>query len=109
MSISSKEKIMLTLSDIAREKLKARAMGLESKFRIEIYNEMLEAAINEKPEGYSYLDGFNGQEYKMMLDIVNNIRHNDFELKHHITDVDANDDDLSIEVTFSLIRGVPNE
>lgn len=95
---------MLTISDISREKLKARAMGLESNFRIDIYNQMLETAMDEKNNGYCYFDNFkHKQEYKMMLDIIDNIRHNDWELKRHITSVEAIEEGLSIEVTFSLI------
>ena len=37
-----------------------------------------------------------------MLEIARNIKVNDYELSQHIVEIDSDEEDLSIEVTFSI-------
>lgn len=94
---------MLTLETIAQEKIRAKALGFESKFRLEIYNQMLDATMYDKKTGYcSFIDFGNKEEFKTMLEIARNIKANDYELSRHIVEIDSDEEDLSIEVTFSI-------
>jgi hypothetical protein len=94
---------MLTLSEVVKEKARARRMGLESKFKLSIYDDMLASAEREKFYGATYFDAFKTRdEFELMCSIIKDICENDYELKRHVTNIDIDDEDLYVEVNFNL-------
>lgn len=98
---------MLTLTDIANEKLRARKNILEGNFKIELYNKMLEFTIDNKNQGSAYFDDFETKkEFFDFVQMIRDTKENDFLLQRYIDDIEVEEEDLIVEVYFNITRKI---
>lgn len=101
---------MITINEIANQKLEARRMGYKSKFLTDFYNAILDATTNEKTTGYVLFDGFSSKiEFEVFKNTVKDEINYNYYLKTLVDEIDVRPEDYEIEVYFNTNNRGSNE
>lgn len=98
---------MVTIAEIADQKLKARRLKLQSNFITEFYNEVLYTVTNIDSKN-DILNGYvsfmmdSKYDFRMLSSVINDLRDTDFNLRQLVTSVELNDEDFEIIVNFNI-------
>lgn len=93
---------MLTALDILREKRLAKKKKIEGQFVDKLMDEVLASLSMDRATGYVYVNCDHREEFALFIETLQEIIKDNFTVGRLITEYNADDEDLEIEVYFDL-------